>query len=118
MTPLEIASIDRARSIVPCGSDQGEGMAYDGHIRADRRRRGHIPSIQPREGSIAFLRRGGDHFNRMGPPPLLDLHLRRPSSSSLIDLPSSASDIQQRRALENCLIWLDRVVVRGEFRIP
>jgi hypothetical protein len=42
---------------------------------------------------------------------------RHHSSISLLDLLSSSSDIQQRRALENCVIWLDRVVGRGEFRI-
>jgi hypothetical protein len=176
MTPLGIASIDRPRSIVSGGRDPGEGMACDGRVRVDRRRRGHIQSIQHRQGSIAFLRRGSDRFNRMGLPPLLDLPPRCPSSSSLrdfpprapssmslidllprslssiflinlphrcpsssslvdlahpspssislidlphrspspsslLELPSSASDIQQRRALEICLIWLDRVVV-------
>jgi hypothetical protein len=78
MILLGIASIDRARSIVSGGRDPGEGMAYDGQIRADRRRRCHIQSIQPRQGSIAFLRRGSDRFNRIKPPSLLDLPPRSP----------------------------------------
>jgi hypothetical protein len=47
---------------------------------------GHIQSIQSRQGSIAFLRRGSDRFNRMGPPALLDLPSRAPFSSSILDL--------------------------------
>jgi hypothetical protein len=105
MTPLGIASIDRARSIIYVGRDPDEGMTYSGQVHADRRRRGHIQSIQPRQGSILFLRRGSDCFKRMEPPPLLVIPPRSLSSTSLLDLPSSASAIQQRRALENCLIW-------------
>jgi hypothetical protein len=78
MTPLGIASIDRTRSIVSGGRDPGEGMAYDSQVPADRRRRGHIQSIQPRQGSISLLQRGSNRFNRMGLPPFLDLPPRSP----------------------------------------
>jgi hypothetical protein len=63
MAPLGIASIDRAQSIVSGGRDPGEDMAYDGQVRDNRKRRGHIQSIQPHQCSITFLRRGTDRFN-------------------------------------------------------
>jgi hypothetical protein len=63
MTPLGITSIDRVRSIVSGGRDPGEGMAYDGQVRADRMCRGHVQSVQPRQSSIDFLRRSSDRSN-------------------------------------------------------